>query len=127
MKMTRNDINEVLATIELYETGHATRDIRMLEDAFHPLALVVGYGKNGLMFAVRSEYLESMKGKPGLHPNAARPELKIRSFEIIAETANVTVENVIGGAQYVSHLSMIRIDGNWKIVSGLFHKYNHEY
>lgn len=122
MKMTRNDINGILETVELYEIGHALRDIGMLENAFHSQASVVGYGRNGLMFAVRNEYLDGMKGKPGLDPNAPRPELKIRSFNIIGETANVTVESVIGGAQYVSHLSMIRIDGSWKIVNGLFHE-----
>ena len=121
MKTTKTDINGILETISHYEAGHALRDVGMLERAFHSEASIVGYGQNGLMYVRRGEYLESMKGKPGLDPNAERPELKVRSLNINGATANATVESIIGGVQYVSHLSMIRIEGRWSIVNGLFH------
>ena len=121
MLNTRRDIDAVLEVIGLYDRGHATGDMGMLERAFHPRANVVGYFEGELMFASRDEYLELLKNDPEPETDRAGPEIEVRSLAIVGDTAVATVASTMVGTQFTSHLSLLRQADTWQIVNGLFH------
>ena len=121
MQATKQQIEDILQTIRLYEQGHAANDFEMLEQAFHPKACVVGHYDGEMMFAQRDEYLEILRDDPEPDPKGDQPELKVRSMDVVGDTAVVTVESIMVGTKFTSHLSLIQNGARWQIVNGLFY------
>lgn len=121
MQATTHDINAILEVIKLYDEGHAGPDFAKLRQAFHPKASVVGHYQGELMFSQREDYIEILKTDPPPDPNSVQPELKLRSLDIVGDTAVATVESTMVETKFTSHLSLIRDGARWQIVNGLFH------
>jgi hypothetical protein len=121
MKATLNELKSILNTLELYQDGHYYLDIQKLKQAFHPKAHIVGYYKEEQPFADRDQYLESLAAEKSSAESGESSYIKLLSLDITETTAVVKVESLIAGTLFISQLSMLKIDKNWQIVTGLFH------
>lgn len=124
MTQYKHEVDAIFATIGLYDQGHATLNLAMLEQAFHPKASIVGYHNDELMFAQRAEYLDILKEDPEPPSDEVASDLKVRDIKIVGDTAVATVQSTMVGTKFTSHLSMLRTSNGWQIVNGLFHANN---
>ena len=73
------------------------------------------------MFADRSQYLDILAAEePSTEPKE-HASTKILSLDKTDTTVVVKVESLMAGVRYISQLAMLKVDGNWQIVNGLFH------
>ena len=121
MQKAQDNLTAILETVKLYQDGHHFFDIEKLKQAFHEHAYIIGYDFGQLSFDQRDKYIETiLPYKPEVIAQTPAP-LKILSIDNTDTTAMVKVSSNIGGIQYTSMLSMLKIDSGWKIVNGLYH------
>ena len=105
--------------LENYLKGHATGNPEFMRQAFHTEGnlIFVREGK----YATRSfeEYIKGMSGKP-----AADEARRKRWIEKVEVTGNAAVGTIIldyPQGKFVDYMTLLKIDGEWKIVNKSFH------
>jgi len=121
MKSTLNELDLILNTVELYKDGHYYLDIKKLKQAFHPNAHIVGYYEEEPVFANRDQYLEALATEESSADSGESSYTKLVSLDKTDTTVVVKIESLMSGIRYISFLSMLKIDDNWQIITGLFH------
>lgn len=111
---TSADDTAIAETVQLYFDGMMERDKSKLEQAFHPEAKLIGYRGAELHVTPFAQWLEatSKGGKRDLstHHN------QLTGIEITGYTAIAKAELNWPGIYYFDYLTLLRIDGHWKIV-----------
>jgi len=115
------DMDLVLQTVMLYHEGHHYHDMDKLSQAFHPKAHISGYYEGELACEPRDRYMELLSGGKSSAQVGIASTIRVVSVDMTETTAVVKVANSYHGACYTSYLSMIKIDGSWSIINGLFH------
>lgn len=108
----------VRAPLENYLKGHATGNPDFMRKAFHTDGnlLFIRDGK----FTTRSfaEYIAGMNGKPAPDEDKRR-----RWIETVETAGNAAVGKIIldyPGARFVDYMTLLKINGEWKIVNKSF-------
>jgi len=113
-----DDVIAVEAIVKDYIQGTADRDIDKLKSAFHENAIMAGYlGPNKLIGSPQPFYdhLTANEHGPGY-------VTKITGIEVTGRTAIARlVEDNLYGMSFVNDFHLLNDDGQWKIVSKLFH------
>jgi hypothetical protein len=110
----QNEIEAITKTVNLYFEGMIQRDRTMLEEAFHPEARLIGYrGENFTVTAFESWANGTVKGDPR---DPAQYLNSIKSLRIAGYTASVETELNWPGIYYYDFLTLIKVEGKWKIV-----------
>jgi len=123
VKTTSKELEPIIKTIELYQESHSILDIQKIKQVFHPKAHIVGFyrDKEEPFIASRDQYLERMAKRKTSSSSLNEPSYtKVLSLDKTDNTAVVKVESMMAGNQYISYLSMLKIDDNWRIINGLF-------
>ena len=107
------DIAAVTEVVHTYYDGMVTADEVKLARAFHPNARLVGNNQGKLMWQTLEEFVEECKEAAG-HSGAYAWRIELLSFE--GDTALVRLGDQFAGDWYSDDLSMLRIDGTWRIV-----------
>jgi hypothetical protein len=111
---TSADQKAIAETVQLYFDGMMERDKGKLEQAFHPEAKLIGYRGTDLHVTPFAQWLEATsKGEkrgPSNHHNT------LTDIEITGYTAIAKVKLNWPGIYYFDYLTLLRIDGQWKIV-----------
>lgn len=104
----------IVATIQLYFDGMMERDASKLEEAFLPDARLIGYRGDQLFVTPFPEWAAgTAKGSPR-DPKLFRNELK--EIRIMGEMALAETELFWPGIYYYDYLTLLRVEGKWKIV-----------
>lgn len=106
------------AAVNHYLAGHATGSAAEFAAAFHPKAML--YWNRDGAFAERTsaEYIAGAPGKP-----AADEAQRKRSIESLDVTGNVGMAKVVldyPTVRFVDYLSLVKADGEWRIVNKIF-------
>ena len=113
--------DEAQAVIEAagkYYTAMMDADARGLREVFHPKASVIGNLEGELEFASLDELVAiTPDAKTGDKPF----EYSVERLFIEGDTAVITVKTYCFETRYSDHLSLLRIDGDWKIVAKVFY------
>jgi hypothetical protein len=107
------DIAAVTEVVRAYYEGMMAGDEVKLARAFHPDARLVGNNQGKLQWQTLEEFVEECKEAAG-HSGAYAWRIDLLSFE--GDTALVRVGDQFAGDWYSDDLSMLRIDGVWRIV-----------
>ena len=107
------DIAAVTEVVHTYYDGMVTADEVKLARAFHPNARLVGNLQGKLLWQTLEEFVEECKEAAG-HSGAYAWRIDLLSFE--GDTALVRLSDQFAGDWYSDDLSMLRIDGAWRIV-----------
>src|SRR5262249_34028816 len=104
--------------VELYFKGHATGNGDYFRQAFHPEAKLF-WIKDG-QFAQRTSaaFAAGGAGKPAA--DEAQRKRRIVLVDITHDAAVVKVDLDYPGRHLVDYLSLLKIDGRWKIVNKIF-------
>lgn len=108
----------VRKAIEYYLQGHATGNGENHRKAFHPEAKLFWIREGKFSQRTSEEYIAGSPGKP-----AADERERKRSIEMIDITGNAAVAKVVldyPQMRFTDYMSLLKIDGEWKIVNKTF-------
>ena len=106
------------AAVNHYLAGHATGSPDEFRAAFHPKAML--YWNRDGAFAERTsaDYIAGASGKP-----AADEAQRLRSIESLDVTGNAAMAKVVldyPSVRFTDYLSLVKADGEWRIVNKIF-------
>ncbi|MDQ3798604.1 MAG: nuclear transport factor 2 family protein [Acidobacteriota bacterium] len=106
--------------LENYLKGHATGNPEFMRKAFHTEGKMIFVREGKYSTRTFEEYIAGMKdGKP-----AANEAQRKRWIESIDVAGNAAVGKIIldyPSGKFVDYMTLLKIDGEWKIVNKSFH------
>ncbi len=118
MYIRTDEADDVIAVAGNYFTAMVDADEAELRRVFHPQASVIGHFDGTLEFTNLDGFIAStVDAKTGDKPF----EYRVDGLVSVGDTAVITVGGYCYGTWFTDHLSMIRIDGNWRIVAKTFY------
>ena len=103
-------------TVGDYFNGVAHQDLASKKRAFHPDAKMMYIDKGALVEVTQGEWYERTKSSTLPEANYR----KIISLDVAGNAAAVKSETDFAGFQFIDYLSLLKIDGQWKIVGKIF-------
>lgn len=116
------EYDAVIQAAQAYIDGYRSGDIVGIETAFHPDAIMWGYSGDELLQGPAIPVFASFFKALGASPNT-RSRLDILAIAPTAAVIRVDMENDVMGASFHDFLSLLKIDGQWKIISKIFQRY----
>jgi Putative lumazine-binding len=107
------DISAVTEVVRAYYDGMTEGDEAKLAGAFHPRASIVGNFQGQLEWQTFEEFVAECKEAAA---EAGAYEWRIDGLSLEGDTALVRFGGQFAGEWYSDDLSMLRIDGVWRIV-----------
>jgi hypothetical protein len=107
------------APLELYLKGHATGDGEYFRRAFHPDAKIQGNRDGKLFSRTREEFAAGAPGKPAA--DEAQRKRRIVSVDVVDDAAFAKIELDYPAVKFTDFMTLLRIDGEWKIMSKVYH------
>jgi hypothetical protein len=114
-----SEIDAVKAPLKSYIRAHETGNADFIRRAFAKDAKVMGYMGGKFIFWGIEEYAGRFSGKP-----AEDEAQRKRSFEMLDVTEDAAVAKVVldyPSVKFTDYMSLLKIDGEWKIVGKSFH------
>ena len=109
----------VRVPLENYLKGHATGDGEYMRKAFHTEGNLV-FIRDG-KFTTRSfaDYIAGFTGKPAA--DEAERKRSIEAIDVAGNAASAKIVLDYPAARLVDYMSLLKIDGEWKIVNKIFY------
>ena len=106
------------AAVNHYLAGHATGSPDEFRAAFHPKAML--YWNRDGAFAERTsaDYIAGAPGKPAA--DEAQRRRVIESFDVTGNAAMAKVVLDYPSVKFTDYLSLVKADGEWRIVNKIF-------
>ena len=110
----------VRAALEHYLAGHATGDGKHHSMVFHPESKLF-FNSDG-KFATRTsaEYIAGSSGKPAA--DESRRKRRIAMVDVTGDAAVAKIELDYPTAFFTDYFTLLKVDGEWKIVNKTFHR-----
>ncbi|MCS3531647.1 nuclear transport factor 2 family protein [Chryseobacterium sp. JUb7] len=119
---TVEDYDAVLQVVQGYVDGLRTGNIDQLKKTFYKNAVMYGHLGNDLSEG-SIENLYAYVEKLGAAPNI-KTHLSILHQTPTTAVVRVEMEKDAAGEDFTDYHSLIKINGEWKVVAKLFHLYN---
>jgi len=117
-----NDIEQIEKVIQLYVDSMDESSPDKVKQAFHVNAKVVGYLHGDFMEMSVDDFAGFVASQqPSPKEKGENVVFEILSCQIEGETASVKVRDKYLGITFLDTLSLIKIDGEWKLYNKLFH------
>ena len=113
------DLEAIRDTIGLYFKGHATGDGDYFRQAFHEDAKLFWMRDGKLNQLSSADFAARANGTPPA--DEADRHRRIVNIDVSGNAAVVKVELDYPGALIYDYMSMLKVDGEWKIVNKTFH------
>jgi hypothetical protein len=113
-----SDEPQVLKAVEAYMQGLKFNDVGALKVAFTPDAMLMFVRKDGTLAQLGQE-----QWYQGFAANAGKEEqvdLKIIAVDTNGNAASVKVSEEYTTSVYTNYLSLLKINGEWKIVNKIY-------
>ena len=117
-RTNETDIIAVTEVVRIYYDGMMAGDETMLGRAFHPRACVVGNEHGAFTWSTLDEFIAECKNAVA---QAGPHEWRIEALSFVGDTAMVKLGGQFAGVWYTDDLSIVRIDGAWRIVHKTFY------
>jgi hypothetical protein len=120
MSAPSEDEAAVRAALQHYIQGHATGDPAHIRLAFHPAARLFWSSADTLATRTSDEYIARMPGKPAADEATG---IRKRTIEIVDVTGNAAVGKIVldyPEAHIVDYMSLLKTNGEWKIINKIF-------
>jgi len=117
--MSQADEKQIKAAVERYVLAISTSDEQGLRAAFHRAASIIGNYQGATEWLSVDAYVAEVLGA-AVVPND-KPSSAIGSIDLTNDAATVKVQTEFGSLRFTDYLSLLKITGEWKIVSKLYH------
>ncbi|MBQ0735942.1 nuclear transport factor 2 family protein [Aquimarina celericrescens] len=118
IKAQESDYTLVEKTVQYYLDGGTNNDYETLKKAFHETA-IMRYLKNGEYKEVNALEFFKKGMKPGPKQNR---KTKIDYINITGHAANAKLEIEYPTFTFIDYMNLLKINGEWKVVSKIFYK-----
>ena len=121
MKNRLENVASVRRVLDTYVQGSGG-DVERLRSAFHPDARMNGYFMGNLGIGSPEAFFSEVAK---IDPASATGEYhaEIESIQVMGDVATATlVETGFMGSDFVDFFHLIRVDGEWKIISKTFYQ-----
>ncbi|MBX8577509.1 nuclear transport factor 2 family protein [Pseudomonas cichorii] len=115
------DYNAVIATASRYVEGLRVGSVSTIAEAFHADAVMYGFTNGELLGGpIRNLYTF-------VETNGTAPDIETR-LDVLAITPTTAVvridmEKDAIGADYNDYLTLIKINGDWKVIAKVYHQF----
>ncbi len=117
LKGQDSDLKLIEKTLNYYLIGGTNNDFEMLQKAFHPTATMKFIG-DGYQEVNAIEFFRNGM-KPG--PKQDR-QTRIAAINVSGNAASARLEIEYPTFTFIDFMNMLKIDGEWKIVSKIFYR-----
>jgi hypothetical protein len=114
-------IDLIFKTVRLYFEGMHFGDTGRLRRAFHPDAHLFGYYHGDFSRISLEEWMTEVEGMDKPSETGEVFDMCVVATDVTGPTAQVKVAELYAGLRYSVYLSLVQIDGDWKIVNKLYH------
>lgn len=116
-----DDYTAVIETTHKYVEGLRTGSVATIEQAFHKEAVMYGFTNGQLLGGPISNLYRFVE------TNGTAPDINTR-LDVLAITpttavVRVDMEKDAIGADYNDYLTLIKIDGAWKVIAKVYHQF----
>ena len=116
-----SEYNAVIATANLYVEGLRVGSAEGVAQAFHKDAVMYGFTNGELLGGPINNLFDFVQ------KNGKAPEITTR-LDVLAITpttavVRVDMEKDAIGADYNDYLTLIKIDGTWKVIAKVYHQF----
>lgn len=121
--MSNAQVNDILATVQVYLDGLYEGDTAKLRQSFHPASSLFAAGADGkLVHMPREDWCKAVEGRPSPKANGlTREHERILSVDITGpNTALVKLNCAIAPRFFTDYLSVIKLDDRWVVISKTF-------
>jgi hypothetical protein len=108
----------VREVVGLYFQGHATGNGEPWRVAFHPESKLFWVKDGQLAQRTSAEFIAGATGQPA--PDEAKRKRRVLSVDVSNDAAVAKVDLDYPGRHLVDYLSLLKVDGRWKIVNKIF-------
>lgn len=112
----------VRATMERYVDAVYRADVDTLRELFHPAAAMCGYLGDTLLVGGPEPFFVDLGGRPSMQSEQAPYKAEILDVHSSSLTAGLRLEETgfFGAFSFVNYFHLLKVDGEWKIVSKTF-------
>lgn len=114
------EIHAVTKTVNLYFEGMMERDRDKLEQAFFLQARLIGYRGSQLVVTPFEDWVSTTT--KGIPRDAKLFKNELKSVRVIGNTALAETELFWPGIYYYDFLTLLKIEGSWRIVHKSWHE-----
>ncbi|MGD1915573.1 MAG: nuclear transport factor 2 family protein [Phycisphaerales bacterium] len=119
--MNKDDFTEVLQLLQDYYDGLYRLDVELLRDVFSPTAHYATITDGSLLTLSIDEYYERLAKRPSPAGQGVDYAFRVLSIRFAGEsTALAEIECSLFGHDYTDYLSLLRVDGRWRIQTKVF-------
>lgn len=108
----------IRAAIEHYFNGQATGDGAHFRKVFHPDSKLFFTRDGKLAQRTSEEYISGAPGKPA--PDEAQRKRTIDWIDVTGDAAVVKITLTYPAVTFTDYMSLLKLDGEWKIVNKTF-------
>ncbi|SAL50029.1 Putative lumazine-binding protein [Caballeronia cordobensis] len=117
-----SEYDPVVQAAQAYVDGYRAGDIAGIERAFHRDAVMWGFSGDQLVQGPAIPAFKSFFNSLGASPDAVA-RVDVLAIAPTAAVVRVDMENDVNRASFHDYLSLLKIDGQWKIISKVFQRY----
>ena len=115
-----SEYEQIEQTLNYYLEGGTQNDFETLQKAFHETA-TMKYLRDGYQEVNAIDFFRE-RMRPGPAQNR---QTRISYINIAGEAANARLEIEYPTFTFIDYMNLLKIDGEWKIVSKIFHRKEH--
>ncbi|MDW7615214.1 nuclear transport factor 2 family protein [Peribacillus sp. SIMBA_075] len=119
-KTTVKDYDEITAVVNKYIEGLITGNKEVAKQAFHKDATMYGYNTTDGFLGGSIQNLWGFMDKAGPAKNL-KSRVDILDVEGTIASVRISLENDAYGESYTDFQQLLKLDGEWIIISKLFH------
>jgi hypothetical protein len=114
-------MKEILEHMQRYFDLMYTCDVTQFERVFHANAQLQTVGKDGYALLTHAAYKEILRQrKSPASSNAERRDEMVTVDQSSPTSAFVKARVLINGTQYCDYLSMLKVEGSWRIAAKIY-------
>jgi Putative lumazine-binding len=113
------EIKAASVPVENYIKALQTGSVDYARLAFHKDARMIGNGRNGYISIPIEEWMTGLTGAP--NRDEAQRKRSFRIIDLTATTGVARVELIYPDVTFIDHMTLLKVDGEWKIINKLFH------
>ena len=118
---TNPEEEAVRAAVNHYLQGHALGSPDEFSKAFHPDAMLFWVTPEGTLGKRTSgEYIKGASGKPAA--DESQRKRRVLSVDIAGTAAVAKVELEYPSVHFIDYLSLLKVNGEWKVINKIFHR-----
>ena len=117
LQAQKTDLQQIEQTLHYYLEGGTNNDFETLKKAFHKTATMKFVGGEYKEVNAIEFFKKGMKAGP-----KQDRKTRIVSVTIVGNAANAQLEIEYPTFSFIDFMNMLKIDGEWKIVSKIFYK-----